>query len=176
MKEKLKWYNKGWVYTIIAVVIVIIVVVSSFVYYIWANSKSFGPVGALGIMATIKKDDNNWICLITSPSRSDIDINYSTLVIKREELTLVSFTFDDKQASDPTNIDPLTNNITNYDIYTLSKEGYTIYFYNANKGVFSGIDKFYIVNNGLRSGDIFEIRWYRKDIGQTCTLFSGSLP
>lgn len=166
MEKKVKWYNKAWVKILVIVVIVAIVVTSSVVYYIWLSAIAIGRGSSPAISATIEKDNNNWTCLITAPSRADLSINASTFVIKRGDLTLVSFTFDDKQVGDPTNIDPLTGNITDYDVYTLTEKGYTIYFYDTYKGVLTGGDIIYIVNNGLRSGDTFRILWK----GEPCTL------
>lgn len=126
------------------------------------------PVQMPQIDLEIKKDGLNWTATVIGINRVIKGFDNYTFVIKRGNLTLLSFTIMDKRTNDPTNIDPITDNITEYDIYTLSNGGYIIYLYDKkyydqhNEWIsgFSAGDIIYIVNYGLRSGDIFEILIY----------------
>lgn len=169
---------------LMTIMVVYIVVLACFltVVYCWRAAITPGD-GTPTLTIIIEKDNNNWTCLVAAPSRPGLSIYPATFTIKRGNLILVSFTFNDKQPGDPTNIslvDPITNNITCYNVYVLMREGYTLYFYDSptyedGKGNFTGGDKIYIVNNGLRSGDIFEI-WYTTERSYTCIISEASLP
>ena len=176
---------------IAAIVLTVILVVVTTVVYIWV--QGWPPSGCSSPTISLKadKDCNNWSVMvigISGPVGTTgryVDHNASTFVIKRGDLTLVSLGMKDKLTGS-TNIDPLTGNVTDYDIYTLSKEGYIIYFYDKGgydpklntsfKGVFNAGDTFYIVNNGLRSGDVFELWWYNSEIDYNAIVGGCTLP
>ena len=158
------------VITILATVIIIFVIVFAGWVVISEWKKSFWgdylpPKPTISV--DVVKDGNNWSVRVVGISGVFEGFDNYTFVIKRGNLTLVSFTVANKQPTDPTNIDPLTGNVTKYDIYILSKEGYVIYMYdvkyldehNELLGGFSAGDIIYIVSDGLRSGDVFEILW-----------------
>lgn len=171
---------------IVLTIAYIVILASVFIVLYYMPSEKTPGDGTPMITATIKKEGNNWTLFIEGTSRRfEEGFQYYTFVIKRGNLTLVSFTINDKQPNDPLNIDPLTGKITDENVYILIKEGYTIYFYDNGSyldgvGVLTPADHLYIVNNGLRSGDVFEILYNRPWDHYTFTLWSnaweGGLP